>query len=554
VVNLVSLGPEGEPKALVAVSSQRAGDAVAFWPRQVGRRSGFTLLAAANAREQRDFDRDGWAELPGYRRGVVRPRLYWNDERGDSCLVTLGTMSERRRGGTLHGRVTPTGIPFQDELTTRRLDGGVVGRFALGDRLLAIHASLTNADRRRRRGDASERDRLRSGFAELSLAGSDARHTWVLGAATHRDGVGVRHGAALVTSGSGPFAQDEVALSPRLRLSVGARYDRSRAYGSSLDPLVALLWRPYAAWHVRLASGGGHALPSLLDEETEEVGLQHVSVRGRLRAERAASTALDLGWAAGAWEVDGALFTSRVRGPLAAREAEGELLLANERQSERVHGSELLARYSRGALHVIANHTWLDATTGDPDGGGGRLRAPRAPRQAAELAAILEREERGRIGVELSYTGRQRLELDPYGGAVVDAGGDAELAVKRLANEVAADIESIDRLEAPAFVQLVAMEAKGELTTAQARTVLKELMAGGGDPAAIAASHGFEALGAGALEALVDEVIAANQAEWERFAAGEDKLQGLFIGKIKAASGGKADLKAASGLLRAKRG
>ena len=29
-------------------------------------------------------------------------------------------------------------------------------------------------------------------------------------------------------------------------------------------------------------------------------------------------------------------------------------------------------------------------------------------------------------------------------------------------------------------------------------------------------------------------IIAANQAEWARFVAGEDKLQGLLIGKIKA--------------------
>jgi aspartyl-tRNA(Asn)/glutamyl-tRNA(Gln) amidotransferase subunit B len=146
------------------------------------------------------------------------------------------------------------------------------------------------------------------------------------------------------------------------------------------------------------------------------------------------------------------------------------------------------------------------------------------------------------------------LELDPYVMAVVDAGGDGELAVKRLANEVAATVESIDQLDMTGFVQLIAMETKGELTTAQARTVLKELVTTGGDPAAIAAAHGFEALGADTLDTLVDEVIAANQPEWERFVAGEDKLQGLFIGKIKGASGGKADLKAASALLRSKRG
>ena len=108
-------------------------------------------------------------------------------------------------------------------------------------------------------------------------------------------------------------------------------------------------------------------------------------------------------------------------------------------------------------------------------------------------------------------------------------------------------------LDPGAFVRLVAMESGGELTTAQARTVLKELLAAGGDPAAIAHAHGFEAMAADDLAGVVDEVIAANPGEWARFAAGEDKLTGFFIGKIKAGHRGNADLKAASGLLRARR-
>jgi aspartyl-tRNA(Asn)/glutamyl-tRNA(Gln) amidotransferase subunit B len=149
-----------------------------------------------------------------------------------------------------------------------------------------------------------------------------------------------------------------------------------------------------------------------------------------------------------------------------------------------------------------------------------------------------------------------RLGLDVYVPAGVAAGGEAlgELAVKRLANEVAADIDSIGRLAPEAFARLVSMEGGGELTTAQARTVLKELLARGGDPQKVAAELGFEAMGADALAGAVDEVIAANQAEWERFSAGEDKLTGFFIGKIKAATGGQADLKAASALLRQRRG
>ncbi len=147
-----------------------------------------------------------------------------------------------------------------------------------------------------------------------------------------------------------------------------------------------------------------------------------------------------------------------------------------------------------------------------------------------------------------------RLDLDPYVSAVVAAGGDAALSVRRLANEVAAEIDSVPHLTGPAFVALVAMESGGSLTTAQARSVLKELLESGGEPAAVAARLGYEAMAAGDLSAVVDQVIGEHPSEWGRYAAGEDKLSGFFIGHIKAATSGKADLKAAAALLRARRG
>jgi aspartyl-tRNA(Asn)/glutamyl-tRNA(Gln) amidotransferase subunit B len=147
-----------------------------------------------------------------------------------------------------------------------------------------------------------------------------------------------------------------------------------------------------------------------------------------------------------------------------------------------------------------------------------------------------------------------RLDLDRYVRAVAAAGGDAELAVRRLANEVAAEIDSVDHLTESAFVRLLAREAGGSLTTAQARTVLKELLASGGDPDEVAARLRFEAMDAEDLAAVVDQVIAEHPAEWARFTAGEDKLVGYFIGHIKTATEGKADLKAASALLRARGG
>jgi aspartyl-tRNA(Asn)/glutamyl-tRNA(Gln) amidotransferase subunit B len=86
------------------------------------------------------------------------------------------------------------------------------------------------------------------------------------------------------------------------------------------------------------------------------------------------------------------------------------------------------------------------------------------------------------------------------------------------------------------------MEASGELTATQSKTVLSDLLeAGGGDPATIAASKGFEAMSEDSLAATVAEVVAANPGEWARYRDGEDKLVGFFTGQVMKATKGQAN-------------
>ena len=67
------------------------------------------------------------------------------------------------------------------------------------------------------------------------------------------------------------------------------------------------------------------------------------------------------------------------------------------------------------------------------------------------------------------------------------------------------------------------MEAGGQLSATQSKTVLGALLERGGDPAALAKEMGFEALGSDTLSAVLDQVIAANPDEWARYVGGEDK-------------------------------
>ena len=145
------------------------------------------------------------------------------------------------------------------------------------------------------------------------------------------------------------------------------------------------------------------------------------------------------------------------------------------------------------------------------------------------------------------------LGLEAYVHAVATAGGDAALALSRAANELAGDLDHLENLSVEAFVATTAMEQRGELSATQAKTVLGEMLAHGGDPAEIAAAKGFEQLAEDTLGSTVDEVIAQNPDEWQRYREGDEKLAQFFIGQVMKLTRGQANGKSVIAALQARR-
>jgi aspartyl-tRNA(Asn)/glutamyl-tRNA(Gln) amidotransferase subunit B len=135
--------------------------------------------------------------------------------------------------------------------------------------------------------------------------------------------------------------------------------------------------------------------------------------------------------------------------------------------------------------------------------------------------------------------------LDELVLAAIEAGADGRLALNRAANELASGAAP----DPAAFAKVLQMESAGRLTATQAKAVLAELVVSGGDPEDIASSKGFEALAGDVVAEAVDAAIAAAPEQWERYVGGEAKLAGFFVGKVMAATRGKADGKAVTALL-----
>jgi len=146
------------------------------------------------------------------------------------------------------------------------------------------------------------------------------------------------------------------------------------------------------------------------------------------------------------------------------------------------------------------------------------------------------------------------LGLDALVHAAVAAGAEPRLALARAANEAAANAEAARGLDPVAFAALIKMESSAQLSATQSKEVLAELIAKGGDPARIAAGLGYEQMDASALEAMVDEVIAANPEEWQRYRGGDDKVAQFLLGQVMRASKGRANGKLVAAAFVSRRG
>ena len=141
--------------------------------------------------------------------------------------------------------------------------------------------------------------------------------------------------------------------------------------------------------------------------------------------------------------------------------------------------------------------------------------------------------------------------MDELALAAIGDGGAAERVITHVVQNLA---DGVGMLSPDSLAGLVAMEEAGELTATQAKKVLAVLVDSGGTPKDTAQSLGFEAMDSGELETLVDGLISEHPDEWSRFCEGDNKLTGFFVGQVMKSTQGRADGKAVTQLLHARRG
>ena len=142
----------------------------------------------------------------------------------------------------------------------------------------------------------------------------------------------------------------------------------------------------------------------------------------------------------------------------------------------------------------------------------------------------------------------------------VASGRDGKQAANWVINELFGRLKKDDRdiTDSPVSPAqlggIIDLIASGDISGKIAKDVFEIVYSEGGDPAEIVEARGMKQVtDTGAIEAAVDEIVAANPAQVEK-ARENPKLAGWFVGQVMKATGGKANPKAVNELVAKKLG
>ncbi len=164
-------------------------------------------------------------------------------------------------------------------------------------------------------------------------------------------------------------------------------------------------------------------------------------------------------------------------------------------------------------------------------------------------------------GYSLSYADASQLVADrslaEFYEAAAKASGNPRTTANYILSELGRELNNAGKtaaespVSAEGLAELIKTLDAGKINNNQAKEVLVEMFASGRSAAEVIAEKGFEQVSdEGAIAKIVEEVIAANEAQVAAYRGGNEKLFGFFVGQVMKASQGKANPKVVNELLK----
>ena len=319
-------------------------------------------------------------------------------------------------------RTVPDGSFFPQNQDTTRWDGGLKVEVPLSDALTGqVRGSFMTQDHDHRFGDLLEIDQHESTLLEASLAGQNGGTNWVAGIAAQSESYTSETFPTFNYDYDVPglFGQIDHDLNTDLSVSFSGRVDDHSEFGTQFSPRASVLYRP-GDWTIRASFAEGFFAPTPFVEEIEAAGLSRLEPLSNLQEETAQTASLDIGYKRGRIETNVTLFAADVDGVTRLEEFASvpsgtldRVRLVNTPGTTEFRGTELLLRYIWGDFKLTGSYLYIDSSEPN-ETGQGRQQVALTPQHTAGMVAMWERHGEFRLGLEMYYTGEQRVEGNPF--------------------------------------------------------------------------------------------------------------------------------------------
>jgi outer membrane receptor for ferrienterochelin and colicins len=432
VVNFLTKTPPDEGAGLSALANATTAggyDAAFFRGERTSAGFGYTLLASGNWQDFYDADGDAFADIADYSRFSVSPQFFFTPGDGADARAGFGFMAEDRKGGWTDGTWPASGPPpYTESISTRRWDASIESNLRLpGGRSVGVKFAGARVERDATYGTSPFNGTQDFLYGDIQFVQPiDGGHTLLAGAAFALEDF-TDQTPGLVTTRSyshrtpGVFAQGEAKLGAQWSALAGLRADFQNVHGAFVTPRLSVKYSPSAGLTLRVGGGTGFKAPTIFVEEAEEIGFKNVRPVTGLDAERAASGSFDVNWGAVfnedvSFSVNAAFYLSRLANTLVTDNdsltSGGEVEFRNSTGPLLARGGEVSVKTGYRDFKLFLGYTYLYATRDDL---GLASELSLNPRHSAGAVLFYENGNAGlKVGFETYWTGRQRLERNPY--------------------------------------------------------------------------------------------------------------------------------------------
>lgn len=423
VINFISKEPSDKPSTLLLlnISSALGFDASIFRTAKKGRFA-YTFLGSFNPQREYDADGDSFTDLPRTRVFSLAPRFFFDVSQKTRFTFGNSATFQRRKGGDIfvvRGRPDAAHRYFESNDSERNITTFGLTHELESGASVSVKQSVGVFRRRLLTPGYEFGGSQLNSFTEASFAKAFGRHAVVAGATLSVDRFTEKATSATLSrrnerrASGGAFVQDTFEVNDRIAVEAGLRVDGAEGFGAFALPRVSVLLRGRGGLSSRLGFGLGYKSPSMFTEDAETLLFRNVLPVGMsLKSERSRGGTFDVNYKkefgeTGSFSINQMFFLTEIVDALILRQRSGGIYgFENAAGDVTTRGFETNLRARYRMLNAFLGYTLTDAKA---DYLSGDKVLPLTPKSRFNSAAVIEREDDFKVGLEAYFTGRQAL-------------------------------------------------------------------------------------------------------------------------------------------------